>query len=104
MTIRIQNLEFDAIIGILDFERDRAQKVRLNITIDYDYSPPDYLDYAKVVELSKNHIIEKKYELLEEALEGLQEVLARSFPDIDKLNITISKPNILPDCVVSISS
>ncbi len=103
MTIRIENLEFEAIIGLLDFERDREQRVRLDIMIKYDYIPPNYLDYAKVVELSKKHIKEQKYKLLEDALTGLEEILKKKFPSIDQLHITISKPDIFPDCVVSMS-
>ncbi len=103
MKIEINDLEFEAIIGILDQERDRAQRVVLNITIQYDYTPPNYLDYAKVAEVSKSHILEQKYELLEDALEGLQKTLVANFPEINMLNISISKPDILPDCVVTLS-
>ncbi len=103
MTIEIKDLEFDAIIGLLDFERDRKQRVRLDIVIEYDYIPPNYLDYAKVVELSKKHIKEQKYKLLEDALTGLEEILKKKFPSLDQLHITISKPDILPDCVVCVS-
>jgi len=103
MTIRIERLEFDAIIGVLDFERERTQRVRLDITATYDYQPPDYLDYAQMVSVAREHIITRKYELLEEALEGLRETLIQTFPAIETLHITIAKPDILPDCVVSLS-
>jgi len=103
MTIRIDDLEFEAIIGLLDFERDRTQRVRLDIEATYDYQPPDYLDYAQMVKASKQHIIDKKYELLEEALHGLHDTLLKTFPQIETLEITITKPDILPDCVVSLS-
>jgi dihydroneopterin aldolase len=101
--IEIKDLEFNAIIGLLDFERDRAQKVRLHITIEYDYIPPNYLDYAQIVEISRQHIRKQKYELLEDALAGLDQMLKEQFPIIDTLHIAISKPNILPDCEVIVS-
>ena len=104
MTIRIEDLTFDAIIGVLDFERDRAQRVRLDITAAYEYQPPDYLDYAQMVTVAKEHIIAKKYKLLEEALHGLRATLTQPFPAIETLHITIAKPDILPDCVVSLSA
>ncbi len=104
MTIRIEHLEFDAIIGLLDFERDRPQRVRIDLTATYDYQPGTYLDYAKMVEAIKAHIIEQKYELLEEALEGLHTILRTAFPPIDTLEITIAKPDILSDCVVALNS
>ena len=103
MTIRIEHLEFDAIIGLLDYERDRPQRVRIDLAATYDYQPDQYLDYAKMVEAIKAHIIEQKYELLEDALEGLHSTLTNTFPSIETLYITIAKPNILPDCTVSLS-
>ena len=103
MTIRIEQLEFDTIIGLLDFERDRPQRVRINVTATYDYQPGTYLDYAEMVEVIKAHIIQQKYELLEEALEGLHSTLTNTFPAIETLYITIAKPDILPDCTVSLS-
>ncbi len=103
MTLHIENLEFEAIIGLLDFERDRTQRVRLDIVATYDYQPPEFLDYARMVKRAKNHIIEKKYTLLEEALHGLRDALLETFPQIETLEITIAKPDILPDCVVSMS-
>ncbi len=103
MTIRIEHLEFDAIIGLLDYERDRPQRVRINVTATYDYQPGTYLDYAEMVEVIKAHIIKQKYELLEDALEGLHSTLTNTFPSIETLYITIAKPNILPDCSVSLS-
>jgi dihydroneopterin aldolase len=103
MTIRIQSLEFDAIIGLLDHERDRAQRVRIDATITYDYTPPDFLDYARIVEEIKHHIIQTKYELLEEALLGLRTLLLSNHPAITALELTITKPDILPDCTVSMS-
>ena len=103
MTIRIKQLEFDAIIGVLDFERDRPQRVRVDLTATYNYHPGKYLDYAEMVEAIKTHIITQKYALLEEALEGLHTTLPATFPTIETLHITIAKPDILPDCIVSLS-
>ncbi len=103
MTIHIEHLEFDAIIGLLDFERDRPQRVRIDVTATYEYHPGTYLDYAEMVETIKTHIVKQKYELLEEALGGLHATLTKTFPAIETLHITIAKPDILPDCVVSLS-
>ncbi len=103
MTITIERLEFDAIIGLLDFERDRPQRVRVDLTATYEYQLRKYLDYAEMVERVKNHIIEQEYELLEEALEGLHTSLIAAFPAIETLHITIAKPDILPDTIVSLS-
>ena len=103
MTIRIQALEFDAIIGLLDHERDHTQRVRIDATITYDYTPPAYLDYLQIVKEIKHHITQTKYELLEEALLGLRTLLLSNHPAIATLELTIAKPDILPDCTVSMS-
>ncbi|WP_423243523.1 dihydroneopterin aldolase [Aliarcobacter butzleri] len=38
MKIDIENLEFKCIIGILDFERVKKQKVIINLSFEYDFS------------------------------------------------------------------
>lgn len=37
MTIHIEDLKFQCIIGILDFERTKPQDVIVNVEIKYDY-------------------------------------------------------------------
>ena len=37
MKIDIENLEFKCIIGILDFERVKKQKVIINLSFEYDF-------------------------------------------------------------------
>jgi len=56
-----------------------------------------------MVSVAKEHIITRKYELLEDALAGLHATLTETFPLIQTLHIAIAKPDILPDCVVSLS-
>ncbi len=101
MHIIVEDLEFEAIIGILDFEKKKAQKVIVNLEIDYQYQK-DYIDYAKVVNLIKVTMIEKKYLLIEDALLDLSKILKENFSTIKSLNLKITKPSILPDCKVSV--
>ncbi len=63
----------------------------------------DFIDYAKVVSMIKEDIKYKKYLLIEDALDEIIKMLKSSFPSIKKIDLTISKPDILEDCVVSIS-
>ena len=102
MTIDINNLEFETIIGILDFERTTKQKVRINCSIDYVYDR-QFLDYALVTKHIEKQMIEKEFELIEEALLSLKESLKQEFPLILTLFLKISKPNILANCEVSLS-
>ena len=102
MRIHIDDLKFQCIIGILDFEREKAQDVTLNITIDYTYKD-EFINYAYVVSILKSLMIEKKFLLIEDALECLSKTLQKEFPKINTLYLKITKPSILPDCRVSVS-
>ena len=103
MTIHIENLTFDVIIGLLDFERDKPQRVIINLEASYDYSDDKFIDYADMVLFMQNELKEKRYKLLENALLGLKELLYTSYPHLQTLSIKISKPDILPECTVSLS-
>ena len=102
MTIDINDLEFETIIGILDFERTAKQRVRINCSIDYVYDR-QFLDYALVTKHIEKQMIEKEFELIEEALLSLKESLKQEFPLILTLFLKISKPDILANCEVSLS-
>ena len=102
MKIQIKNLEFNTIIGILDFERITKQKVRVNCTIEYDFDK-QFLDYALVAEHIKSEMVSKQFELIEEALLSLKRSLKQEFVLTSTLFLEISKPDILADCEVSLS-
>jgi len=100
MQIYIKNLTFDAIIGLLESERDKKQKVIIDVKIKYNYNQNGFIDYAKVVEMIKSTIISKKFKLIEEALETLIQEIKTKFPQANQIKLRISKPNILQDCTV----
>lgn len=104
MTIHIEALCFDVIIGLLDFERVTPQSVIIDIEAYYDYIDGDFIDYANVVSLVQNKLKEERYELLEDALLGLKNLLYSSYPNIQTLYIKIIKPNILTQCRVGLSN
>ena len=103
MTIHIEDLTFDVIIGLLDFERDKPQRVVINLEANYDYSDDKFIDYADIVLLMQNKLKERRYKLLENALLGLKELLHSTYPQLNSLTIKISKPDILDECTVSLS-
>ena len=103
MTIHIEALTFEVIIGLLDFERKTAQKVVVSLEIEYVYEKNHFINYADVASLVEKKLHLEKYELLEEALLGLKETIIVNYPSIKKLFIKISKPNILQNCNVSLS-
>ncbi len=103
MTIEIEALEFNTIIGLLDFERITPQKVRVDLELDYNYTNKNFINYADLVIIIKNNIITKKYELLEDALIDLEKEIIKTYKNIERLKIKITKPDILDDCIVSLS-
>lgn len=103
MTIHIDTLEFDVIIGLLDFERDRPQRVIIDLEASYDYSNENFVNYADVVSLIQQELKEKRYELLEEALLGLKNRINTSYPQLKTLQLKIAKPDILKECSVALS-
>ena len=103
MKIEIEQLTFKCIIGILDFERVKKQKVIINLSFDYDFSKDNFIDYSEVANLVKKSMKKNKFELLEDAVKIIKKILEDSYT-IKNLKLKISKPNILKDCIVSISS
>lgn len=103
MTIHIEDLTFDVIIGLLDFERDKPQRVIINLEASYDYSDDQFIDYADIVLLVKDKLKVERYTLLENALLGIKEILHTTYPHIETLSIKISKPDIITECTVSLS-
>jgi len=103
MHIHIETLTFDTIIGLLDFERDRPQRVIVDLEASYDYANENFIDYADMVMLIQTELNEKKYALLEEALLGIKERLYSTYPQLKMLTLKIAKPNILPECTVALS-
>jgi len=97
MEVRIEDLTFHAIVGILEHERKDPQKVVVDATFRYPYQKGRYLDYARARALIKEHLQKGKFGLLEEALLSLSDLLHRHFPFISELTLSIAKPQIFPD-------
>ena len=103
MKIEISDLTFKCIIGILDFERIKKQKVIINLSFEYQFSKDSFINYAEVSDLVEKTMKKEKFLLLEDAILHLENLLNTSY-DINNLKIKISKPNILKNCVVSLEN
>jgi dihydroneopterin aldolase len=104
MTIHIDALHFDVIIGLLDFERDKPQRVIIDLEASYIYSNENFINYADITSMIQKELKDKRYKLLEEALLGLKNILSASYPQIKTLKLKIAKPDILDECSVALSS
>ena len=60
MKIHIEDLKFQAIIGILDFEREQEQTILINLTIEYKYEDT-FINYAEVTTFIKSYTQKSKF-------------------------------------------
>ena len=102
MKIYIEDLSFKCIIGILDFERVKKQKVIVNLSFDYEFKDNLFINYAEVSDLIKTTMKKRKFLLLEDAIISLKEIIDTKY-SISNLKLKITKPDILKDCKVSLS-
>jgi len=103
LKININDLTFQCIIGILDFERENEQKVIIDISFEYFYNEDasNFIDYSKVANLVQTTMQNKKFKLIEEAIIFIRSKLKSKY-NIKNLKVKISKPDILNNCVVSV--
>ena len=104
MTIHIEELTFHSIIGILDFERVKPQKIIINMEIEYLYSNNHFINYADVIKFIEKQMLEKKYELLETAIDELTTDITLKYPQIQQLTLKIMKPTIMKNAQVALSA
>ena len=102
MKIYIEDFSFKCIIGILDFERVKKQKVVINLSFDYEFKDNLFINYAEVSDLIKTTMKKRKFLLLEDAIISLKEIIDIKY-SISNLELKITKPDILKDCKVSLS-
>ncbi|BAF69526.1 dihydroneopterin aldolase [Nitratiruptor sp. SB155-2] len=101
-TIRLEQLSFDAIIGILPQERSSPQPLEIFLELVYE-KKEDFIDYASLETLIIRHIQKNKFHLLEEALQETLFLIKKSYPSVKKVTMRIKKPTILSHCIPSVS-
>ncbi len=102
--VHIHNLVFEAILGILEFERLKPQKISVNLDLFYTQLPNKaYLDYIKIQELIEKMMQENQYLLIEDALKDLSHALKTRYSEISELYLKISKLEISPNSQVGAS-
>ncbi|WQX34829.1 FolB domain-containing protein [Helicobacter pylori] len=102
--VHIHNLVFETILGILEFERLKPQKISVNLDLFYTELPNKaYLDYMEIQEIIQNTMREKQYFLIEDALKDLSHALKTRHSEISELFLKISKLEISPNSQVGAS-
>ena len=102
--ILIKELTLDLKLGYYDFEKNKPQKVKFSLEIDYQDKKPtndkdikSIVNYGKVVELITRLVKNKHYNFLETLAE---DVFDKLFKDkrIAKITLQIEKLEILKEC------
>ncbi|MGL2449590.1 dihydroneopterin aldolase [Helicobacter pylori] len=102
--VHVHNLVFETILGILEFERLKPQKISVDLDLFYTQLPSKaYLDYMEIQELIQKMMQEKQYFLIEDALKDLSHVLKTHYSEISELYLKISKLEISPNSQVGAS-
>ncbi|WQX79638.1 FolB domain-containing protein [Helicobacter pylori] len=102
--VHIHNFVFETILGILEFERLKTQKISVDLDLFYTQLPDKtYLDYIKIQELIQKMMQEKQYLLIEDALKDLSHALKTRYKEISELFLKISKLEISPNSQVGAS-
>ena len=102
--ILIKELTLDLKLGYFDFEKDKTQKVKFTLEIDYRDKKPttdrdlkSIVNYDKIVKLIKKLVKNKHYNFLETLAEDVFDELFKD-KRIDKINLQIEKLEIMKDC------
>lgn len=102
ITLHIENLRIQAIIGILEQERHAPQPIEINAEITYNYTDT-FLDYVEICTFITTALQSNAYGLLEVALLDTAKILKAQYHTIQKLTLCIKKPTILKSCIVGAS-
>ena len=102
--ILINELVLDLKLGYYDFEKEKAQKVKFGLEIDYQDKKPSndkdlksIVNYATIVKLIKKLIKKKHYNFLETLAEAVFDELFKD-KRIGKIMLQIEKLEILREC------
>ena len=102
--VLIKDLILNLKLGYYDFEKEKPQKIKFSLEIDYKDKKPSndkdlksIVNYSKVVRLIKKLVKNKHYNFLETLAEDVFDELFKD-KRIDKINLKIEKLEIMKDC------
>ena len=102
--ILIKDLTLDLKLGYYDFEKNKKQKVKFSLEIDYEDKKPtndkdikSIVNYGKIVKLITKLVKKKHYNFLETLAEDVFDELFKD-KRIDKITLQIEKLEILKEC------
>ena len=88
--IHLKNLRFKCIIGLLECERIKKQKIKINLSLKAD----EFIDYAELAELLKAQMKKQKFYKIEDGLIFFKDFLKQKYPSLKLLKLQILKPQV----------
>ena len=102
--ILINELILDLKLGYYEFEKEKSQKVKFTLEVNYRDKKPtndkdlkSIVNYSKIVKLIKKLVKNKHYNFLETLAEDVFDELFKD-KRIDKITLKIEKLEIMKDC------
>ena len=102
--VLIKELILDLKLGYFDFEKEKSQKVKFNLDVNYEDKKPttdkdlkSIVNYAKLVKLVKKLVKNRHYNFLETLAEDVFDELFKD-KRIGKISLKIEKLEVLKDC------
>jgi dihydroneopterin aldolase len=97
--IRIRGLEIDCIVGVRPLEREREQRVHIDLALGMDLSPAGRTgrialtcDYDEIAEEVIALLRFRRYHLIEMATEEITAMLLGLHPSLEMVDIRLDKP------------
>ena len=102
--VLIKELILNLKLGYYDFEKEKPQKVKFSLEVNYEDKKPtndrdlkSIVNYSKLVKLIKKLVKNKHYNFLETLAEDVFDELFKD-KRIDKISLKIEKLEIMKDC------
>ena len=102
--VLIKELLLDLKLGYYDFEKEKPQKVKFSLEVNYEDKKPtndkdlkSIVNYSKLVRLIKKLVKNKHYNFLETLAEDVFDILFKD-KRIGKIMLKIEKLEILKEC------
>lgn len=102
-SVCIQGLSVETVIGVYDWERIEARELSIDVVLSADLQKAsdtdnvvNTVDYALVAQCIQNIAKASDFKLLEALAGAIFHALFSEFP-VQQIDLTIHKPDILPD-------
>lgn len=101
--VGIEGLTVETIIGVYDWEKEKKQRLVLDIQMSWDNQRAattdnidDALDYALVSERVSGWVAEKPRQLIETVAEGVASLILNEF-GVQNVEVRVAKPGAVPN-------